>query len=246
MKCKNCGANYRTLELKCPYCGTVNRLGYIWRAERSEAEKEYEEKNKEIGKITNPYVYDRILSRVFVIITIIIALFFVSVFAFFGGKDIYLKSRDSKRDIATLESYYEDSDYLSIRQYVRKYELSGEEYFKYIQSYLMYDTYQDYTNDRLSFLGLSEEEKLTDEYYIKYSIRKGIELIKMKFGNYKVLVEENEALYKEYTEEIYCYFKNVLGLTDDDLTIIDKDYLTSDDYEELLSLIRERKAWNEL
>ena len=27
MKCKNCGANYRAKEEKCPYCGTANPRG---------------------------------------------------------------------------------------------------------------------------------------------------------------------------------------------------------------------------
>ena len=41
MKCKNCGAQYKTRELKCPYCNTENIIGKIWQSERSQAEMEY-------------------------------------------------------------------------------------------------------------------------------------------------------------------------------------------------------------
>ena len=59
MKCKNCSANYKARELKCPYCNTTNLLGHIWLSEKTEAELEYEKAKKSTA------VYQSMLFTVF-------------------------------------------------------------------------------------------------------------------------------------------------------------------------------------
>lgn len=49
MKCKNCGANYKTRELKCPYCNTENFIGKIWQAERSRRSWTMKMKRNKLG-----------------------------------------------------------------------------------------------------------------------------------------------------------------------------------------------------
>ena len=76
MKCKNCGAQYKTRELKCPYCNTENLIGKIWQTERSQAEMAYEEEKKKVGKVLfSPFMVDRLLSRA---IAVLIGLHIVS------------------------------------------------------------------------------------------------------------------------------------------------------------------------
>ena len=82
MKCKNCAANYKTRELKCPYCGTENLLGRIWQVERTQAELDYANEKKEVKKkIFSPYTADRILNRCLVVIA---CLYIVSISVIFG------------------------------------------------------------------------------------------------------------------------------------------------------------------
>ena len=50
MKCKKCGAHYRTRELRCPYCGTANPKGEQWQTQRESAEKELQQLEDTRGK----------------------------------------------------------------------------------------------------------------------------------------------------------------------------------------------------
>ena len=62
MTCKNCGGNYRTRELICPYCRTENVLGHLWLAKRKEAEEEYNRTAHTLReKLLSPYVFHRII-----------------------------------------------------------------------------------------------------------------------------------------------------------------------------------------
>ena len=77
MKCKNCGAQYKTREVKCPYCNTENLIGKIWQTERTQAELDYEAEKKKLGKILrSSYMEDRLLTRA---ILILIGLYIASV-----------------------------------------------------------------------------------------------------------------------------------------------------------------------
>ena len=247
MRCKNCGANYRTIELKCPYCGTPNRLGAIWAVERTDAEIEYEKKNQEIKKITNPYVWNRILNRILVILCGFTVLFFVSVFGFFFIKDFVLNHRNVNSDIEVLEQYYQDGDFASMNSYLRKYELNGRnEFYVYTQATLLFNDYQEFTNKRLSFLNESDDEKMEDDYYLEYSIKYGNDILRMKEGNYSQLDSKNEELYDSYCEEINAYFTYVLGMDEKDYELLNQDYINSSDMDQLITNIKERKTWNEL
>lgn len=92
MKCNSCGANYKTRELKCPYCGKANALGRLWKIKRTEAEEEYERARKEAGRKISVYSVDRILSRCIVSVIGFFVLFFYWCICFFlfAGQNNYI------------------------------------------------------------------------------------------------------------------------------------------------------------
>ena len=78
MKCKNCGGQYKTKELMCPYCHTENLLGKIWMVQRSEAEEAYEREKRELGKtMLSPYMINRYLNRALVVSILLFTSIFV-------------------------------------------------------------------------------------------------------------------------------------------------------------------------
>ena len=105
MKCKNCSANYRARELKCPYCSTTNFLGHIWLAEKTEAELEYERAKQECGGLSR-YVIYRILTRILVIEVVVGVLLFLGVVAYFFLSEV-IRDLNTNHNIASIEAKME-------------------------------------------------------------------------------------------------------------------------------------------
>ena len=175
MKCKNCGGNYRSTELICPYCGTENLLGRMWAAQKSEAEKEYEQVQMATGKAFSPYVMNRILNRMLVItigivllsIVIVIAAAFVR-----SAKTSYNQKHHGAEMKAQLEQYYADGEFGQMYQYLSENELFGvEDYYAYNQIALLYYNYDRYLTEKMTFLGMTPEMQKEDTFHFEYSIR---------------------------------------------------------------------------
>lgn len=245
MKCKSCGANYKTRELRCPYCHTENMVGKLWMVERSEAELQYEQRRKELGKKASPYVIDRIFTRLIVIaVAVFILLCCVTIF----GIVIYYKAWDIKRDWnidkieKQMEEYYENGEYDRLYAYMSEYELIGEEYYEYSQAVLLSYSYNEYLGHKYAYLEMTEEEKWEDDYHLEYALKESVDAYNMDSVAYAEIDERNEELYETYQQEIMSFWKTVLQLTDEEIEkITDKDnYMTSEEKDALIQDIKER------
>ena len=138
MKCTNCGSDFASDQLKCPYCGTVNEHALKLAKELQTYDKEYEEQRNELLSTGTNQVLKRVtlgLGCIFLVIVLI----FGGYVAFFQ----YRYSDSSKYEVTgsrlekntkQLETYLENKDYL------RAYELAvatdpTDEYFEYYPQY---------------------------------------------------------------------------------------------------------------
>ncbi len=227
MQCKNCGANYKTRELMCPYCHTDNIIGKIWKAKRTEAELEYERERKAMGKKYSFYVMDRVLNRALIIAVLSFLLIIIGVFLTFFIQDKYRELRNEiKQDeiIKKLDEYYDEGRYAEMYDYMNKEGVDGDEYYPYIQAALLDFSYQKYLNFKYAFLDMSYDEQMEDDYYIEYAINNSITVYTMDIGVLSELDPKNEELYESYAREIESFWKSIVGLTDDDI-----EYITSED-----------------
>lgn len=250
MKCKNCGGNYRSTELICPYCGTENLLGRMWAAQKSEAEKEYEQVQMATGKAFSPYVMNRILNRMLVItigivllsIVIVIAAAFVR-----SAKTAYNQKHHGAEMKAQLEQYYADGEFGQMYQYLSENELFGvEDYYAYNQIALLYYNYDRYLTEKMTFLGMTPEKQQEDTFNFEYSIRDSQDVYTLDEGIYSELDSRNEAQYKEWCQEILAYWKGTLGMTDDEVALLaEDDWSKSVEIDALIGTVREREAWTD-
>lgn len=245
MKCKGCGAEYKARELKCPYCNRENLLGKLWQIERTEAEKDYENEKDRVKKIIfSPYMADRLLSRALVIIAgLYIVSFLVVVLVFFLDEKIdKIKFKLNKDEIvAQMEEYHSAGEYELLDIYMEKKNVNLKDFYAYTQATLLNYDYNRYMEYRLGFMALSEEEKLKDDFYLKYSIEKSRGVYLLDCGIYDDLVEENRELYEDYQKEIMAYWVGTLKLFEEEIGVLaDDGYLYPDVLEDMMEGIKAR------
>ena len=80
MKCKACGAHYRSRELRCPYCGAENPKGKQWKAQRDSAEQQYRELEQTEGSSLRLQAANRVLNRALLFEGIALGVFLLGVF----------------------------------------------------------------------------------------------------------------------------------------------------------------------
>lgn len=248
MKCKNCGANYKTWELKCPYCGTENVIGKIWLIERTTVRQEYEDVREGVKRSSKRYVFDKILNR---ILLISIGLFLgcvVLAIAAPGGYNLYrsiYRSVHTEEMEQVMEEYYLAGEYCKLYDYMSQYDLFGQNYFTYAQAALMSFSYNQYKTEALCFLSQSEEEKEKYDYYLRYAIMYSHDVWQMDSGIYSELDPKNVELHEAYKNDILAFWTGMLGLTEEEIRFLTEKegYLFVQDLDELSAAIIERRAW---
>ena len=246
MKCKNCGANYKTRELKCPYCNTENVVGKLWQTERMRAEIDYEKEKGKVGKIIfSPYMYDRLISRAMYVLVILhivsIAAVFLVALGSYGWQELIFRLNKAEIE-AQMDEYYTAGEYEKLDAYMEEYEaISG--YKTYSKATAMNWRYDEYLENRLNFQQLSEEEKSKDDYHLKYAIDYSAQVYNYEcdiYGKY----DKNAELKADYQKEIMAYWVAELELTEDEITMLtsEEKYSYYDEAQLIAQNVKDRRA----
>lgn len=247
MKCKNCGANYKTRELKCPYCNTENLIGKIWQTERTQAELDYEAEKKKLGKILrSSYMEDRLLTRaILILIGLYIASFLVvALIVVLSGPIEDLIFAMNKEEIeAQMEEYFNAGEYEKLDAYMEDNYVEPQDYYAYTQATLLTSYYNSYMNHRLSFELLSKEEQLEDNYHLIYALKESVTAYHCGSGMYRDVDAKNVQLLKNMQKEIRAYWISELLLTEEEIQeLITVDYSWEVDEYEFAELIKDRRC----
>ena len=249
MICKNCGGNYRTRELICPYCGTENLVGKLWMAQRTEAELAYERARKEAKKKTSPYVLNRAIGRLALIMGCLCVVMLIGVWCVSMVLEI---SRNVHRSScageiqSTKEMLYEQGRFEELYAYMDKYDLFSQDDYAYSQAALMVYDYDSFVNRKLEFAGMDNEEKQEDSYCLESILKRGADVCHLDLGLYDELDPMNEDIYNNYCTEIKTFWQYYLGMTEEEIdTILKDDHPASSEYEELTATLMKRRAWEE-
>lgn len=247
MKCVNCGADFQTSDLKCPYCGTQNLIGEEWKKERNFHENRYQRILKELKEYGPFYVINKILNislmiavAIFVVLTCIYA-----TPSIVKEGSIEIKKRLYKGQInKQLQEYHETGKWDKLLQVMDEYELYGEDNYTYSQAAIIYRNYQNYLIDKMIFLDFTEEEKEEDDYHLEFAIKNSIKAFDIDSTTYEEIDPENESQLKRYQDEIRCFWENTLGFTEDEIRSLEtEEYLSYEELDELVLKAKERKAW---
>lgn len=247
MKCINCGADFQTADLKCPYCGTVNEIGADWQAERVHYKNQYEKILQEIKAYGPMYVANKIVNKALVIFAIAMAVltFVYMLPAIFEDVSLWAKRTAAGNLIEDkMEEYHKEGQWNDLRILMDEYQMYSSEYYVYTQAAILQRQYNDYQMYKMKFMDLSEEEKQEDDFYLEQSIDDALDVYFVNSGSYHELQPENEAKIAEFQAEIEEYLRYMLGITEEEFAyILEEEYIYSDEMEDLIMKIKERKAW---
>ena len=214
MKCTNCGADFASDQLRCPYCGTVNEHALKLAKELQTYDAAYEKKRDELLESGTNQVL-RHLTFGLGIVFLVIALISVSCVAFFqyrfSGKSSYevtgARLAENKKMIAR---------YLDEGQYIRAYLLAsttdptGERF----QNYPEYapDLYDIY-NYSLILVGVLQSMDSMDEGD-NYASLQDTDVI-----SFQIFYSSSgdSAVTKELTREVDGFLKNYYRLTEEEI-----------------------------
>ena len=242
MKCKGCGASFPSRELACPYCGRENHRGLAWLAHRKAAEEEYQRVLEAAGVSLKRIAFNRILNRALIglglLFVLTILLVFVYFFAAEGISSLSVALQKGKIE-KQMETLYQEERFGELYALLDKADLFSEDYYAYSQIALLYQDYEDFTQCRLAFY-LDDPLKA---YTLEYLLSKANNLFYPLIPAYPDLTEENAQHLALWQDEADRFCRGVLGLTEDEMTLLYEDYLYSTDEAALAAAILERRAW---
>ncbi len=214
MKCTNCGADFASDQLRCPYCGTVNEHALKLAKELQTYDAAYEKERDELLENGTNQVLRHLtfgLGLVFLVIAIV-SLGFVAFYQYrFSGKSSYQVSGArlawNKEMIA---NYLEEGQYLRAYLLASTTDPTGERF----QNYPEYaDELYDIYNYSIILIGVLQSMESMDEGD-NYAALRDTDVISMQifYGS-----EGNSAVKDELVDEVDGYLRNYYRLTEEEI-----------------------------
>lgn len=245
MKCKNCGANYRAKEEKCPYCGTTNPRGLRWKQEKQEAEAEYARVSSEEAPLLRLRAANRVLNRVLIAEAALFALAFLGVVAAFFLTDAAHKAGNRLNETkieAEIETLYASEQFGVLYEMMDERDLFGQEHYEASQMVLLYSQYERFEEARLNLFRAAEENDV-DEDDITWLIGRMNDVLNADIPAYPKLTERNRAHVEEYRADVLAFAEAMLGMTKEERAVLQQDYIPLDEEKTLAAAALERRAW---
>lgn len=214
MKCTNCGADFASDQLKCPYCGRVNEHALKLAKELQTYDKAYEEKRDELLETGTGQVLKHLTFGMGIVFLVIICIAFGCV-AFYQYR---FSDRSTYEVTGTRLTKNQEmvGQYLEDKQYIRAYLLASAtdptgEYFQYYPEYAA--DLSDIYSYSLILIGVLHSMESMDEGD-NYAPLLDTDVISMQifYGS------DNESPVKEeLIREVDGYLKNYYRLTDEEI-----------------------------
>lgn len=243
MKCVNCGSNYASKELVCPYCGSKNEKGLNWFQRREKARKEYENYLKANGVSVTLRTWQSVLSRIqFWVVLSLIVTIILSIIAFLLIEfisDSKVSVFKSKR-LEYCQKLYEEQNFDELSVAISDSDFHEEEFYEYAQITLLYQDYMNFKQSRMEYL---EDENFTDVDRTEYLLDDIQELLRTSVPAFSDITPNNQVIIERWQQEIEEYASNILGLSNEDLELLKReDYLYSEIRELSEQLVERAKA----
>ena len=219
MKCKNCGANFPTKEVCCPYCGTLNPKGKRWADRMDQAEREYRETREQVIKELPLQAAYRVAGRVRTILAAILGVILLGMVLWallsnYGGK---LRNRVQRERLETrMAELYGQERFGELYKLMNDRELMGQDYYAYSQMCLIHYGYSEFCQSRMELLQGKVREEYLDSTIERLLSRAG-ELLVLDISAYPELAPENQQVYDRYCLDVTTFLRTMLAMTEEEV-----------------------------
>lgn len=214
MKCTNCGSDFASDQLKCPYCGTVNEHALKLAKELQTYDAAYEQKRDELLETGTGQVLEHLTVRLgIVFLAIVLFSFgFISFYKYrFGVRSSYQVTG------ARLEKNREQlARYMDEKQYIRAYLLASRtdptgELFKNYPEYA--EDLTDIYTYSLVLVGVLQSMEAMDEGN-NYASLRDTDLTTLQIFYHS---DDKNEVRQDLIREVDGYLKNYYRLTDEEI-----------------------------
>lgn len=241
MKCKFCGGEVGSTQLNCPFCNGVNDAAVM---KKKELEQQIH-RNKQLEKVVLERskwdIANRILTRS------IIAAFAVLGFTIAAGFILYRVTGGNVKGFsksqnygALLEESYQSHNFKKLYWLLEEYNLSGPDYYSYVQIALLDSNFNRFKLQRDILLEDLDSNGALNDKDVLDLFRYGSDTLCPSLGQYSQIAESNEKILKSYQEEVACFLTTYLGFTDEDITCLSRGAYTSNQEKEWLFRAKEQ------
>ena len=231
MKCKKCGAHYRTRKLRCPYCGTANPKGEQWHSQRESAEKELQQLESTRGKDLRLQAANKALNRVLLFEGIAIAVFLLGVFLWFMLADaaLRLRTRFNKAELEQqMQQLYSEQRLTELNDLMDEYGLFGEDYYEYSQAALLGYDYDRFVQARMELFACVQAGEQPDESLTWRLVNSMNDILVPYIPAYPRLTEQNAALQAEFAADVLSCAQGWLAIDKEAVALLHADWLTTE------------------
>ena len=245
MKCKACGANYRSRELCCPYCGADNPRGKLWKTQRDSAEQQYRELEQTEGTSLRLQAANRVLNRALLFEGIALGVFLLGVFLWFMlGEAVFRVRRSIKADELShqMQQLYAQQELGELYRLMDEYDLFGEENYEYAQAVLLHEEYTQFDLVRCEFFAVLQKGEQPDEYLTWKLVNSMNEILVPYIPAYPRMTENNARMQQQYAADVLEFAQGWLGFGREETALLYGDWLTTEQEEQLQKSIAEVTA----
>lgn len=248
MKCENCGADYSAKELRCPFCGTVNKTGVAWNAEEEQAKSRVENTRKTVIQSAPMYVTNRVLNAILIVFAVMVVVLFGVTATVFWGEEKIANHKRSKAVYSDVKAMYDAGDYAGVREYLDSYDLdvsSGSVYAPFYEGVQFYEEKQDFMTDWMYY-----DQK--DQAYFERSWKYGRvsdmletcnQILTENSYRYELDYEENRALQEDLQNTARLFLVSEFAYDEADIERLMTTKTYDDAFDELVRDAYQRKGW---
>ncbi|MCR4926508.1 MAG: hypothetical protein K5927_00885 [Lachnospiraceae bacterium] len=211
MECKNCGANYRLRELRCPHCETENLVGRIWLMRRTDTIKKIEEEQRAAKKRFVPYVASKLVNRLILLLIVATAVLII----LYTGYTPWAKRVDGKIIDPKAEKLFEEKKYMDLEEYMSRKDLFLKMPEYYAQAALLAYDYNEFITERMKYINKDPDK--WEVSYVQMVMSGTLDIYSHRVGTYSAEFEENKEQYEIYRRHIMAFWKGTMGCTDEEV-----------------------------
>ena len=195
------------------------------------------------------YVADKVMNVILLVITAVTALTFLVLAIVFGLGGIHITRQHNQASVQEAEELLVAGDYTGLYDYLKSHQVYGQEGFKkYTERVRLYDDDQAFMRDLFRIqevLDWPAGQQISPND-VKYVLWAGKNILGRETGDSyrKLEYEENKEYYNDMKQDVAAALLGTLEMTEEELADLMGMERDSEEMDELIRRIFERKGWD--